>query len=233
MGGFRSDISAFLDDEIIERVTDYSRPLEIPPRSGIQYSAGVDPSAGRHDHFCICIGHREGSGDGSYYVADVVRGVAPPFDPQSVASEYAALLKEYKVHTITGDNYSAEWVVSAFTKQGIKYIRSELPKSQLYLEMLPYFMRQNLSIPAHAKLIRELRLLERRTSRMGKDLIDHGPLGSDDYANALAVALRCLTSAIDVSLSWVSGTEDENKDGKQSHGAQMLTNYLASRGIYV
>ena len=30
-GEFRADISSFLDDEIIERCTDYSRPLEIPP----------------------------------------------------------------------------------------------------------------------------------------------------------------------------------------------------------
>ena len=33
-GEFRSDISSFLDDEIIERAVDYSRPLEMPPRRG-------------------------------------------------------------------------------------------------------------------------------------------------------------------------------------------------------
>ena len=48
---FRNDIAAFLSDEIIEQVTDYARPLEIPPRSGITYSAFVDPSGGRHDAF--------------------------------------------------------------------------------------------------------------------------------------------------------------------------------------
>jgi len=30
-----------------------------------------------------------------------------------------------------------------------------------------------------------LRLLERRTHRSGKDTVDHGVNGSDDYANAL------------------------------------------------
>ena len=62
LGGFRSDIASFLDDEIIERCTDYSRPLEIPPRQGCNYSAGSDPAGGRHDAFCICIGHKEGIG---------------------------------------------------------------------------------------------------------------------------------------------------------------------------
>ena len=233
LGGFRCDIGTFLDDEIIEKVIDYARPLEIPPRSGIQYVAGTDPSGGRHDHFCLCIGHREGSGDGSYFVADVIRGVAPPFDPVNVVNEFAALLKSYRVHSVTGDNYAAEFASSAFVKQGIRYIRSELPKSQLYLEMLPLFMRQNLSLPNHPKLTRELRLLERRTSRAGRDTVDHGPHGSDDYANGLAVALYGLSKAVDVSMAWIEGSEDENKDGRQSHGAQMLTQYLAQRGIYV
>ena len=232
LGGFRSDIGTFLDDEVIEKVIDYSRPLEIPPR-GIAYCAFVDPSGGRHDAFTLAIGHREGSGSGAFFVCDVLRGRYPPFDPASVVEEYATILKSYRVHSVVGDNYSAAWCETAFTKAGIKYIRSEMNKSQLYIESLPLFMRQSLSIPNHPKLICELRLLERRTSRMGKDVVDHGPHGADDHANALAGLLRTLTSAVDISMSWVAGDEDENKDGRQSHGAQMLTNYLANRGIYV
>ncbi|MEI9899644.1 MAG: hypothetical protein WDN31_05280 [Hyphomicrobium sp.] len=51
---------------------DYGRPLELPPRPGITYSAFVDASAGRHDAFCVCIGHKE---EGIRFVADVVRGL--------------------------------------------------------------------------------------------------------------------------------------------------------------
>ena len=40
----------------------------------------------------------------------------------------------YKLHEITGDNYSAEWAVSAYKDSGIKYTRSEKTKSALYLE---------------------------------------------------------------------------------------------------
>ena len=126
----------------------------------------------------------------------------PPFDPASVVEEYAAILRDYKVHSVTGDNYSAAWCETSFTKAGIKYIRSDMNKSALYLEALPLFMRQSLSIPNHPKLLRELRLLERRTSRMSKDLVDHGPNGSDDHANAFCGLLRCLTKAVDVSMAW-------------------------------
>ena len=86
-----------------------------------------------------------------------------------MVAEYRPL-KDYKVHSVTGDAYGAAWVETSFTKQGIKYIRSEMNKSQLYLEMLPGFMRQNLSIPNHPRLLRELRLLERRTSAWGVTL---------------------------------------------------------------
>ena len=88
----------------------------------------------------------------------------PPFDPQSVVSEYASLLKDYKIYSVVGDAYSASWCELAFTKAGIKYIRSEMNKSQLYIEALPLFMRQAISIPNHPKLLRELRLLERPSS---------------------------------------------------------------------
>ena len=46
-----------------------------------------------------------------------------------------------------------------------------------------------MSIPDHDVLLRELRLLERKTSPSGKDHIDHPKVGSDDFANALFGAL--------------------------------------------
>jgi hypothetical protein len=184
-GGFRADISNFLDDATIEKSIDHGRPLELPPRAEHRYLAFVDPSGGRHDHFTLCIGHREKD----LWIADVLRGRAPPFDPTTVVAEYAGLLKDYRVGSVTGDNYSGAWAEQAFKNAGIRYLRSEMPKSQLYLESIPLWMRGAVSIPDHPRLLRELRLLERRASRLGKDVIDHGRNGSDDYANAMCAAL--------------------------------------------
>jgi hypothetical protein len=181
-GFFRSDLTQFLDDASIDAAIDYGRPLELPPREGLTYRAFADASAGRHDAFCFGIGHREGD----RIVADVIRGRRPPFDPAAVAAEYAALAKEYRCGKITGDAYAGEWTTQAFKGAGVEYARSELPKSALYLESLPYFMRGAISIPNVPILIRELRLLERRTTRSGKDSVDHGASGSDDHANVLA-----------------------------------------------
>jgi hypothetical protein len=55
-----------------------------------------------------------------------------------------------------------------------------------------YYNPGLVSLPDHPRVIRELRLLERRTSRVGRDVVDHGRSGSDDYINAVAGALRML-----------------------------------------
>ena len=154
----------------------------MPPRAGIKYVAFADPSGGRHDSYTVCIDHTEGD----QYIADVIRGRQSPLDPQQVTREFAVLLKEYGVKNLTADNYSAAWAETEWRNNGITLKRSKLSKSELYLEALPLFMRSAVRIPDHhPRLMRELRLLERRTSRAGRDLVDHGRGGSDDHANAL------------------------------------------------
>jgi hypothetical protein len=103
--------------------------------------------------------------------------------------EYAELLKVYHVREVVSDAYAGEWVTGEFRAHGIVHKRSERNKSELYLECLPWFMRGAIRIPDHKSLIRELRLLERRTSRVGRDMVD-SPRGiSEDHANALAGAV--------------------------------------------
>lgn len=182
---FRSDLSQFLDDDAIDAAIDHARSLELPPQEEIKYHVFVDASAGRHDAFCIGIAHREGE----RVVADVIRGRKPPFDPATVAAEYAKLAREYGCPKVVGDNFSGEWVAQAFRDAGCVYIRADHPKSTLYLEGLPFFTRGAIAIPDHGQLIRELRLLERRVSRSGRDSVDHGPSGSDDHANVLFGAM--------------------------------------------
>jgi hypothetical protein len=94
----------------------------------------------------------------------------------------------------------------------VKYVRADKSKSQLYLEALPQFARGAISIPDHPRLLRELRLLERRTHRSGKDTIDHGRSGHDDLANSLAscttVAAAASKRASYSSMEWVCGPDD-------------------------
>jgi hypothetical protein len=186
---FRSDVGSFLDSELVERAIESGR-RERAPLHTVTYTAFVDPSGGAHDAFTLAIGHREGD----RLVLDVLRGMKPPFNPSSVVQEFAALLKSYRVYSVAGDRYAGEWVREQFAKQGISYRPSEHNKSELYLEALPQFSQGTVSLLDHQPLRVELMQLERRTSRSGKDSVDHPPGGRDDHANAVCGCITLLTT---------------------------------------
>ena len=197
-GGFRADISAFLDDPTVEAAVDYSRPVELPPQSGLFYKAFTDSSGGRHDHYTVAIAHKDRTS--GQFVIDVVRGVAPPFDPMQATKAFAALLREYRISSVVGDNFAQEWVQAAWSSCNMRYVRAEQPKSLIYLETLPLWSRGLVSIPDHKRLLRELRLLERHTHRSGRDTVDHGKNGSDDYSNAVCGVLRKMSNHLGYDL---------------------------------
>ena len=122
---FRADISALLDDQVIEDSINYARPLELPRRAHRKYFAFADASAGRHDAFTLAIGHLEAEN----FVCDVIRARLAPFEPRSVAEEYALLARSYQCNKIIGDNFAGEWVANAFADAGIKYETCPLVKS--------------------------------------------------------------------------------------------------------
>src|SRR5262245_46618678 len=185
---FRSDIGAFLDDELIDAAIDHGRPLELSPVDGVIYRAFVDAAGGGPDSYTISIGHKQGD----VYIIDVVRGTSGKFDPQSVTEEYAKLCRQYRIRSVIGDNYARDWVAGAWRKLGFEYIRSSRPKGAIYLESLPVFTRGLARLPNNARLIRELRLLERRTHRSGKDTVEHPRNGHDDHANVVCGVLSLL-----------------------------------------
>jgi hypothetical protein len=99
-------------------------------------------------------------------------------------------LNSARAPTLTAsDAFAGEWTAGAFADAGARYEKSPHPKSTLYLESLPAFNRGAVSVPDHPTLLKELRALERRVHRSGKDTVDHGRRGSDDYANSLAGAM--------------------------------------------
>jgi hypothetical protein len=74
-------------------------------------------------------------------------------------------------------------------EHGVNYEPSEKPESELYRDLLPLLNSCAVDLLEHDKLATQLISLERRTSRGGKDNIDHAPGAHDDVANAVAGAL--------------------------------------------
>jgi hypothetical protein len=109
-----------------------------------------------------------------------------PFCPDGVVEEFAELLKSYQIYTITGDCYGGEWPRERFRIHGIRYEIAEKSKSDFYRDLLPVLNSGRVELLEHPRLVAQLCGLERRTSRAGRDSIDHAPNGHDDVVNSVA-----------------------------------------------
>jgi hypothetical protein len=178
---FRQDIESFVTRESVESVLIPGR-YEIPPIVGVRYFAFVDPSGGSRDSFTLGIAHEENSKK----ILDTIRERKPPFSPDEVCQEFAVLMKSYCLREVTGDRYAGQWPRERFQRYGITYKTSEKTKSQLYQDFLPMLNSGQCELLDNQKLINQIVNLERRTSRGGRDIIDHPPGAHDDLANVVA-----------------------------------------------
>ena len=182
---FREDVEAAFSLESIEQCVVPGR-TELLPAQRLSYLAFVDPSGGRRDQFTVAVGHRKGE----EAIIDMIKAWKPPFDPTDVVKECAEAIKPYRIRNITGDNYGGEWPVAEFRKHGITYQLAEKHRSELYLNLIPVVNSKRAELPDNRRMIEELRRLERRRGRSGKDTIDHPAYGgSDDVANSVAGAV--------------------------------------------
>lgn len=181
---FRTDVETFVSREAVEACV-APGVREIPPIQGVRYVAFVDPSGGSADSMTLAIAHKEGERG----VLDATRERKPPFSPEAVVAEHAELLKRYNITSVTGDRYAGEWPRERYRVHGISYVPAERTRSELYQALLPAINSQQAELLDDKHLVNQLVSLERRTSRGGRDTIDHPPSGHDDVANAVAGAV--------------------------------------------
>jgi hypothetical protein len=103
----------------------------------------------------------------------VLASIIPSFSAGRHALHRPFACCQYRIDVVT-DYYAAEWVTAACRRDaGMTCMRSDMAASQLYLEALPLFSQGLVSLPDHLPLLRELRLLERTPSRVGKEQVTH------------------------------------------------------------
>jgi len=180
---FSEGIADFLPMDAIEGSVDwgvYKREYD----SSHKYEAGADPNAGGSEYFTFAITHRTKDG----YELDAIGGWARQ-KPESCVERICEVLKEYKIKTITGDKFSGSWVKDSFERRNITYRQAKKTKSEYFAELGPEILQGTVRLLEHKQLVKELRMLERRTSPQGKDVITHPPRGTDDFANSLAISV--------------------------------------------
>jgi hypothetical protein len=181
---FRSDIESYVSRESVDAVIVPNRH-SLPPVAGCKYFGFADPSGGAADAMTLAVAHREKD----RAILDLITERRPPFSPESVVEEFAAVLKSYGISRINGDHYAGLWPRERFAKHGIRYEPADRSKSEIYQAFLPLLNSSRIELPNHVRLVSQLCGLERRTARGGRDSIDHGPGAHDDLINATAGAL--------------------------------------------
>ncbi len=178
---FRSDLESFISIETVQSCVERG-VLERPPTGNRRYVSFTDPSGGSADSMVGAVGHLEGG----MLVVDAVREILAPFDPESATDELARLFHLFGISTTHGDAYSSAWCRTAFERRAIQYRHCELPRTSLYLNLLPFLNSRTIRLLDHNKTVNQIAALERRTARGARDSIDHPRDQHDDLANAIA-----------------------------------------------
>lgn len=179
MAQFRNDLEQFLQRETVERAIRPS-PLELPYNRDHRYGAFADPAGGGADEFTLAIGHPEDE----RVVVDVVRALKGV--PAEIVREYADLILSYGIKQVWLDRYAGSWPTDEFARHGIEAITADEPRTGLYLNTLAALNSDRVELPPDDKLLNQFIGLERRTSRNGRESVDHPPGSHDDRANAAA-----------------------------------------------
>lgn len=203
LGEFRDTEAAFIDLQTVTACIAAGVEARPPRRNAatgqpFTYWAFCDPSGGRTDPMTLCIAHDEtrrtkdaplaDRKDREVVVIDFVSAIKPPFRSEHAVMDFAAALKSYGISSVTGDNFAAQWVVDAFQRHGIRYMRSRLNRSELYLNFLPMLTDKSVSLLDQGGLVSELTGLQRRVTTGGREAVDHKSGAHDDIANAVAGA---------------------------------------------
>jgi hypothetical protein len=210
---WRSDLEAFVSREVAKACLD-AGIYERLPVNHTQYFSFVDPAGGSGtDSMTLAISHREQS----MVVLDALREWRPPFNPNVVISEASELLKSYRITKITGDHYAGEWCRQPFREALITYAVSERNKGELYINFLPLLNANRVRLLDHQRLTDQLCSLERRTSRGGRDSIDHPQGGHDDITNCVAGAVwLAKKGSYNSNLDWVNGPTPTDADAEKA-----------------
>jgi hypothetical protein len=185
---FRAGMANFIDRKVVEDAVIEGR-YELPYQPDLQYIARMDPSGGGNDPFTLAIGHAVGN----RYIIDLLRERKPPFNTDAVCKEFSAIIKSYGLTTATADNYALRWPRDRFAEHGIDVGTEPMPKSKIYLSLLPLLNSKRCELLDNADLVKQACNLQRHTAHGGQDTVDHPRGQHDDVINAAALVLVALS----------------------------------------
>jgi len=180
---FRDDVSTYLTEQEVNLITSIGAVERLPSYEK-RYYAFVDVSGARKDSFAFAICHTETDS----VVLDYMYECPAPYDVNEEVAKCSEHLRRYDVYQVTGDKYSGDVYAQKFREYHINYKFSELNKSEIFLEFQRVANLRRISLLDNPRLKSQLIALDRKPSRIGNDVVEKPPGGSDDLANAVAGA---------------------------------------------
>lgn len=171
----------------MERLIDHG-VHERAPEPGIHYVAFTDEAGGSgSDASTLSIVHLDNQ---RQVIQDLIRIWRPPFSPQEVIGQKAALLKTYGITRVTGDRWAGGIPPDLYRANGIRFEPSGRVKSDIYIDFLALLNSARIRLLDNEQQIAELLNLERRVRWGGRESIDHPQSNNfhDDAINATAGA---------------------------------------------
>ena len=207
---FRTDVEGFVSLDVVDKAV--TTGLEVRPPKVLDhiYVGFLDAAGGSgSDSITMAVAHYErgepvedGEPVQGRVVLDLVAEEPPPFSPDDVAAQFAAVLQSYRISTVKADKWGAQWVAAPFRRHGITIDDTAEPKSALYLRLVPLLNSNRVALLDQPRLRSQLVALERKTGPAGRDSVNHPHNGHDDVVNAAAGALVMASAEMDGSFVW-------------------------------
>jgi hypothetical protein len=187
---WREDVIDFIPADVVEACTDYNI-YERPAQRDANYVAYCDPAGGTgSDSFTIAIAHREYDENATVRI-DLLRERKPRFAPAAVISEYAEVLKQYRIGVVQGDKFAGGFHADEWQRNGITFTPCEKTTSENYLHTLPILLNGRIRLLDNPTLRTQLIGLERHVQPGGRETVTHARVASahDDLAAAACGAI--------------------------------------------
>ena len=168
LGEWRDDLASFIDLELIEYAIDRG-VLVRPSRPGVPYLGFVDAQRHGSGRFAVAIAHK----DGDEIILDLAHEVSPPFSPSEPSPRFARCSRLWR-QVGRGRQVSAGLCDGGLrTASGPLRLQRARQVADLCRGVAPVDERP-CAADRQQELDAQFASLERRTSPVGRDRIDHG-----------------------------------------------------------
>lgn len=207
------DGTYFDAEKVLDAIVEGRKVLQ--PAPDTQYFGFVDMSGGSSDDATLAIAHR--NTDRTVLDLVISQTGKPPFNPRKAVEKFSKVLKEYRLHAVTGDAYAGETFRQDFQDNGISYTTSNLNRSQLYEALEPRLNAGEVELLDIPKMTEQLLGLVVRGNK-----IDHMPGEHDDWINAAAGVLNMATGQAEEDWEMIKELNDLFPQSQTDHDDYLL-----------